>query len=634
MSLEERREDLPVHRLKFLFLFFALLVLILAGKLATVQIVKGAEYRLQSEEKRLRIRPVSAPRGLIFDRHGQQIAANRTGFTISLVDMGSKNFKEVIRRTAEILEQDPDQIMDLVNRQRYRLFESIKLKSDVDLATVSRIEERRSELPGVIVDVEPYRYYPFGALTAPLTGFVGEISLEELGRFPGYKAGEVLGKDGLERAHEELLRGRSGGETVVVDATGRPVEVLGSDEPTPGHNIDLTLDLGLQKVARDALLESMRRVREDPVNPIPEARAGAVVALDPNTGAILALVSEPSYDPNVMISGLTATEWNKLQSDPLKPLLNRALRGEYPPGSTFKMITLLAALEKKVVGFAETLVCTGVYWRIMPKKDWLPEGHGVVDPLKAVQQSCNIAFYEYGYRAGIDALSEMSALFGLGEPTGVRDMGAEKRGTRPSRQWKRNYFTGNPEMQVWYPAETLDAAIGQGFHAYTPLQMAVYTAALANGGIRYRPYLLDRVRTPGGAVVRETKPEVIAEIPVSAKNFEFTRKAMELVTGPGGTAWRAFQDYPVPVAGKTGTAQLSGDKLPHAWFVAFAPAENPRIALAVLVEHGNSGARAAAPVARAILDQFFGFPPPDGGLLASPGTPVEAQESPSEVPEE
>jgi penicillin-binding protein 2 len=583
---------------------------ILVGRIGMLQIVRGQYYEKLSEGNRIRLVNIPAPRGTISDRYGQTLVSNRPAYTVSLMYLNVKDMNATIEKLAPILEMPVAEISKKVEASRSRLFEPIKIKQDIGPAVHTRIEEMRDELPGVIIEVEQVRDYLHNDLAFHAVGYVGEITEEQLGqpRFGehGYRAGDIVGKDGLEDVYDELLKGTDGGQQVEVDHRGKPARILGQIAPKPGNNLTLTLDAGLQRVAEETLRKMMAQAREGKFGrPYPNAKAGAAVAIDVRSGEILAIASLPSVDPNRFASGISSDSLAKLIADPLHPFTSRATFGTYPPGSTFKMITGLAALQGGLVKLDELFLDTGTY-SVIPKKCWVEGGHGLVNLERAYACSCNIVFYELGRRAGINAIESLARMFGFGELTGV-DLPGEARGTVAGMSLKQSLFERKlVDTDQWMLSETLDAAIGQGFTACTPLQLASYVAALVNGGTRYRPHLAKEVVAPDGTVVKKFEPEAMGKVRVDASNLEFIKKALYGVSSsPEGTSNWLFRDFPVKVGSKTGTAEnAQGDS--HGWFVAFAPYEQPEIAIAVIVEQAGSGSMAGGPVAKAMLEHYFG----------------------------
>jgi len=499
-----------------------------------------------------------------------------------------------------------DPLEHKIRAQGYKKYIPVRLKRDVSFEIVAKIEEKK--LPGVIIEVQPIRNYIYGYTAAHVFGYLGEISRKELEKFDNYRVGDFIGKTGLEKVLEPYLKGKDGGKQVEVTATGEFVKVLGEKQALPGHTVYLTIDVEIQKAAENALMKVMNKLRNNPNRDerYPNAKEGAVVVMDVNTGEILALVSKPDFDPNLFASGISLKEWNQLNSDPEKPLLNKAISGSYPPGSIFKMVVACAALEEGVTT-PELKIDTngGVYWTIAPKKCWYYSkgGHGIVNLVEAIAKSCNIYFYEMGRRLGIDVIEKYARMFHLDQKTGI-ELPGEKSGIVPSRDYKEKSFK-SPQNKIWYPAETLDAAIGQGFHSYTPLQIAKYVSAIANGGKLYKPFLVKKIVSPEGKVVEKKQPQLVGRLNFKKETLETVKKGMKAVVEPGGTAWWPFRDFPIQVAGKTGTAQWNILYDNHGWFVSFAPYNNPEIAVVVFIEQAGSGGSTGGPVARAIYEKYF-----------------------------
>ena len=596
------------RRLVFLQAFLALLLLILLARSAHLQLTMGEYYQALARGNALRIIRLPAPRGRIFDRHGRLLAGNRPAFSISLVHPGTAQVDAIIETLAPLIGMTVADIQKTVHQHGDRLFEPVRLQLDIDPVVHSRVEEHRTDLPGVMIDTSPVRHYPYGDLASHLLGFVGEIDPWELELLEGYRLGDILGKTGIEAILDRDLRGQDGGRQVETDARHRPVRVLGQRNPIPGQDVFLTIDAELQKTVKRALTDTMAAVRAHPVNPY-RATSGAAVVLKVDTGEVLAMVSYPGFEPNQFASRIPADYLQALRANPLSPFLNRVTSGLYPPGSAFKMVTAIAALEAGLVTPSETVVCTGVF-RVTAghvKKCWRP--HGPVNIRQAIAVSCNSFFYEMGRRVGIDLIAYHARALGLGHPTGIELRPSDRQGTLPDREWKRVHFPHDP---TFWLAEELDAAIGQGFHQYTPIQMAVYVAALANGGARYQPYVISRIVDPAsGRTIRENLPRLTHRTAISPETLSIVREGMQGTTTHGTAAWQFGQAFRrrhgFDVAGKTGTVEVppGSGREPDAWFVAFAPADRPVIAMVIVVEEGGSGSLAAAPVARAIIDHYF-----------------------------
>lgn len=580
-------------RVEILMTVILLVFLILFGQLFRIQVVKGESYELLSQGNRERQIPITAPRGNIYDRYGRIIASSKPAFTLSLMFMNVGDVDVVVKRLSVLLGLPESEIREKIEKQKDRLYEPVRLMTDISPEIQTIVEEHKNDLPGVVIEIQPIRDYPWGEVGAHFLGHLGQISEEELAKFKqfGYDGGDVVGKMGIEATYELYLHGKDGGRLVQVDAFGRPVGLIGTKDPVSGSNLTLSIDMGLQKAAEDALNEI--------------GKPGAVVAMNPKTGEILALVSRPSFDPNWFASGsIDSEKWKELLENPQKPFRNRAIKDSYPPGSTFKMVVALAALESGVTNPRETFRCTGTYW-VIPMECWAKKfgGHGLVNLVRGIAESCNVVFYELGRRTGIDAIVEMARRFGFGEPTGIKDIGGEEAGVLPSPAWKAARYPDDPN---WYMGDTLNTSIGQGFHAYTPLRMACYVSMIANGGVNYRPFLVKRVVSPEGRLLVENEPEVLGTVRIRQDLLDIVRQGMLGVTRPGGTAAAAFNGFPIPVAGKTGTAEVAvPGKKSHGWFIGYAPFDDPEIAVSVFVEEGEGGAVTAAPIARKIMDYYF-----------------------------
>ncbi|HHY93972.1 MAG TPA: penicillin-binding protein 2 [Firmicutes bacterium] len=605
------------RRLQRLTWVVTAVIAVLALTLASMQLgPAAAKYASLADRNRLRLLTIPAPRGEIFDRKGVPLAGNRPTFGLSLMFLGWDEVRESAARLGELLGLDPGQIEERVKAQGYRLYQPVRIVEALTPEQQSVVEEHSYELPGVVVEVQPQRFYPNGTLAAHVLGYMREIGPQELEDKEGYRLGDLVGKSGLEAMLEPVLRGKDGGRQVEVNHRGFPVrDIPPATDPVPGKDVTLSLDADLQKAAEQALADTITRLQTGPGKKYPGAKAGAVVALDPATGEVLALVSYPAFDPNVFTSPVSAEDWSRL-SGPERPLWNRAISGTYAPGSTFKMVTATAALMEGKVRASERVLCPGFHpitaaWS-RPKRCWARGGHGAVDLRQAIAKSCDVYFYEMGRRLGVDGIARWARAYGFGSRTGI-ELAGESAGTVASTEYKAWAYAARAKdgsrLFPWidtprwqYPAEDMDASIGQGFQNVTPLQMAVYTAAIANGGIRYRPLLVKEIRDPAGAV-EKFAPYEEGRISLPDEVWRAIREGMRAVTLPGGTAAGVFAGFPVEVAGKTGTAQNPhGDD--HGWFVCYAPYQNPTIALAVLIEQGGHGT-AAAGVARQILASYF-----------------------------
>ena len=588
------------ERLDVLTVVLGLIFVVLVGRLAYLQVYRGPEYQRLAEGNRTRQVAVVAPRGDFYDRNGVMLVTSRPGFVVSILPGNAPTPQEVIEKTAAILGQTPQEVAQRISRSKVP-FEPVRLKIDVGQDVVAKIEERRMELPGVVVEVLPVRNYIHNQMGVHVFGYVSEISESELATLAaqGYRAADLIGQSGLERKYDLNLKGVDGGSQIEVDVAGRMVQVLSRKDPVPGQNLVLTLDYRLQKAAEEALDEQLRYLQTQ--TRYRKAQAGAVVVMNPKTGEILALASRPAFDPNQFIGGISTKNWQQINENPFHPMDNRAIAGEYPPGSTFKIVTGTAALELNKVRPEELIFDSGQHW-LVPKTNAAGEALGWINFHQAMSMSDNVYFYEMGYRLGIDALEKYARMFGLGAYTGV-DLPGESDGLVANRQYKeKNYH------EEWYLAETFDAAIGQGFQLATPLQMAVLVSEIANGGHRYRPHLVGKIMSPRGEIVKTIAPEEIGRIEISPETLKLVRDGLRGVSEAGGTGAGVFANFPVTVAGKTGTAENPhGDD--HGWFVAYGPFDDPRITVAVIIEQGGYGSSSAGPVARKILETAFNLKP-------------------------
>ncbi len=594
----------PVQaRLKFLGYLAMAVVIILAARLWYLQVVQGSVYEALSVGNRVRVIPSLAPRGEILDRNNVALASNRLAFCVSVVPQDMSNKKETVSWLSEILGMTSEAIEQKISAPR-RPFEPIMIKADVSSAVVTIIGERRTELPGVIIEEVPVRDYVLGEVASHVIGYTREIDADELKarKDEGYKPGDLIGKVGIERALEEYLRGVDGGEQVEVNSLSQPIRVLGSVAPISGNSVLLTIDSKIQIAAEKALESQLDMLSKS--EKTRKAQAGVVIAMDPRTGEILAMVSKPSYDPNMFVGGLSSEDLEFLSSSP-SPQPNRAISYAYAPGSTFKVITALAALEYGKVNLNDRFSCTGRD-PSSGKSCWTIErgrGHGTLDLIDGVSESCNIVFYELGRRVGIDDLSNTARRFGLGQSTGMIMFPRDQAGLVPDREWKRKNFKGYD--QTWYPLETLDVAIGQGALLVTPLQLANVYSAIAQEGTLYQPMIIKSILTSDGRIIKEFQPSVMKRLEVSTKSWDILREGLEKVVSEG-TARGAFKGFPIQVAGKTGTAE-NPQGPSHAWFACYAPAEEPEIVVLVMIEHGVGGASYAAPVARQVMEAYFGI---------------------------
>jgi len=602
MELNTQRMEDFKERFRYLKLFVAGAFLLIFVYLWYLQVIKGSELRQLSENNRIRIREMVADRGMLLDRKGQILAHNRPSFEVFLVPEDIRSNPEVLEKIGEILNLPQEEIGEKVKGLKRRpAFRPIKLKSDIDWDRLALLESNRIHLPGILVDVRPRRAYHYGSLASHLIGYIGEVDENELrqAKERTYRMGSMIGKYGVENEWEAQLKGVDGGRQIEVDALGREIKPLRSVEPFPGNNVVLTIDLDLQKVAEEAYQD----------------KKGALIAMDPKTGRILAMVSKPSFDPSIFARGVSADEWRALIDHPFHPLQNKGIQGQYPPGSVFKIVTAIAGLETGAITPQTQITCTGLFpYGNRDFRCWKEKGHGTLNLHQALVESCDTYFYQVGLKVGVDAIAHYAGELGLGRKTGI-GLPHEKAGIVPSTSWKKKRLGVS-----WYSGETLSFAVGQGYLNSTPLQILTLISAVANGGRLHLPRVVERVENIYGEKLKEYPPEETGRADISEKTFRVIQEAlMGAVNEPRGTGHGCALKQ-VKVAGKTGTAQVvrmaadfkKGDmnRMPlkfrdHAWFAAYAPFEDPRIAVAVLVEHGGYGGAAAAPIARKVIEKYF-----------------------------
>lgn len=583
-------------------------ILVLLLRLWALQVLEGERLLLLSLNNRLRLRPVEAPRGLILDRHGELMVENLASFDLYAIPEDIPDIENTTRRLAEILQSSPDELRQRISYRQGSQFEPVLLRKGVDERTVAAIEEQRIDLPGINLRVRPVRAYPKGGSAASLLGYVTEVSQAQLKskEFRDFRSGETMGQAGIERRYDAFIRGVDGGEQVEVDALGKVSRLMQRVEPRSGFNLYLTLDNRLQRIAEESL----------------QGKSGALIAIHPSTGEILAMVSQPSYDPNQFSQRITPEQWRLLASNPHHPMQNKGLQGQYAPGSIFKLVTALAALEKGAIRPETTFSCDDSFSlgsHIF--HDWKKGGHGVLNLRQAIANSCNIYFYNTALKTGIEEITRVARELGLGVPSGL-GVGDEAKGVLPPKQ----IHTKGPGG--WYPGNTVMAGIGQGMVTMTPMQAVMMVSAIANGGTLYRPWVVRRVETMDREVIEEYGPELIRKANINPDNLAIVREGMQAVVSEG-TGGRA-KIPGLRVAGKTGTAQVvknggsqKGDQRDHAWFVAFAPTDNPQIAIVVIVEHGGFGGQVAAPIAKSLLEAWFKLPKEPALVQAADPEPTE-----------
>lgn len=588
--IKKEEESRYANMLYIAVIFLCLLSL----RIFYMQILKGSYYKSESDGNRMRQIPVQAARGVMYDRNGKIMAGSRSAYSIILSDVNKdKDIPEIeLNRLASLLNISASEIKEKISKNK-KSFGEIVIARDVGIDVATQIEERRDEYPNFNIEVYPLRVYPLNDAGGQILGYVGEAGEEDRDSNGNtYQLGTIIGRAGLEAQFNEYLEGTNGTKLVEVDASGHPVKILNGIPVTRGHNIRLTLDSRVQKAAEDAIKEQMITLGSSGSF----ATGASAVAMDPQTGAILAMVSWPSYDSNHFSQGISAKEWNSLITNPNHPMQNRTISSMYPPGSTFKVITGAAALEAHVMTPSEQIYDSGKHW-VIDKRNAQGEAFGWIDFYQAMAKSDNVYFYEMGRRLGIDRLAAMSRAFGLGKKTGI-DLPGETEGNVASEEYKREVFN-----QDWYLGETFDAAIGQSYTLVTPLQMAVVYSAIANGGYRYRPYLVTRIDNFDGTPLKIYSPEVMGTVPISKTTLETIQDSILGVMKKEGTGGFLFADYPIPIAGKSGTAETNG--IDNGWFIAYAPYDKPEIVVVVMFEHSGFGADSAAPVVKKMMDAYF-----------------------------
>jgi penicillin-binding protein 2 len=585
----------------------------LLGRFVYLQVFQHSHYQTLAESNRIAIVPIVPNRGVITDRNGVILAQSYSAYTLEVTPSRVKNLEETIDELAKLVDVQPR------DRKRFKRlleetknFESLPLRTRLSDEEVARFAVNRYRFPGVEIKARLFRQYPFGEIASHVIGYIGRINdrdverIEEWDETANYKGSDYIGKVGLELSYERELHGTTGVEEVEVDAGGRAVRTLSRTPPTSGNNLRLSLDIRLQQAIEAAFGE----------------RRGAMVAIEPGTGEVLAFVSKPGFDPNLFVEGIDPGSWEALNESPDKPLLNRPLRGAYPPGSTIKPFLALSALTSGKRTATQTIFDPG-FFQIAGSahrfNDDKKGGHGHVDMPKSIIVSCDTYYYMLGADSDIDVTHDFLAQFGFGGKTGI-DIEGELPGVLPSRAWKRERFSGKnyrEEHRKWYLGDSVSAGIGQGYNAFTPVQQAMAIATIANDGRAFRPHLVHSIENVKTGAVREIAPELSHTLNVKPEHLAVVKNAL-IGVAKEGTSARAFVGSQYVSAGKTGTAQLfslKGEKYSashvderlrdHAWYIAYAPADRPRIALAVLVENGGFGAQAAAPIARAVFDYYL-----------------------------
>lgn len=584
-----------ITRLHTLLVVCLVLFAVLLGRMVYLQLWRGDYYAKQSDGNRLRQSRILAPRGIIYDSEGKELVNNLPGYAVVLQKQSSYK-PETLQRLSNLLQMPVEEINAKIKASE-NFYEPIMLKNNLDQQMVTKIEEQRRYMPEVMLSVQPIRNYPYHELAVHALGYVGEVSSYEIeqGLFKNISQGSLVGKGGLEKTYDKYLRGEDGAFMEEVDVAGNVVKHYDSVQPIPGKNLKLTIDYELQKELEAFTDKHLAFLRSSGI--APGARAAAVVAIDPRNGAVRAMVSRPGYNPNWFVHGISSKNWNSINNDPNYPMNNKVITGEYPPGSTFKIVTGSAAFELKKVGLNEPIFDGGFHPMVPTMGNAGGEVLGWLTFIKALAMSDNVYFYELGYRVGIDNIEKYAHIFGFGERTGI-DLEGESKGLVASKKVKREIWD-----EDWRLGDTFNAAIGQGFNLTTPIQLSVMLSIVANGGTKYQPYLVDSIINSDGSLFEKPKRAEGKHIDVSQQTIDYIRMGMSATTQEGGTA-SYFAGLPKPIAGKTGTAENSHGR-DHGLFVAYGPVDDPELVVVCIVEQGGFGSVAAGPIVYKAFEEFF-----------------------------
>lgn len=584
-----------ITRLHTLLVVCLVLFAVLLGRMVYLQLWRGDYYAKQSDGNRLRQSRILAPRGIIYDSEGKELVNNLPGYAVVLQKQSSYK-PETLQRLSNLLQMPVEEINAKIKASE-NFYEPIMLKNNLDQQMVTKIEEQRRYMPEVMLSVQPIRNYPYHELAVHALGYVGEVSAYEIeqGLFKNITQGSLVGKAGLEKTYDKYLRGEDGAFMEEVDVAGNVVKHYDSVQPIPGKNLKLTIDYELQKELEAFTDKHLAFLRSSGI--APGARAAAVVAIDPRNGAVRAMVSRPGYDPNWFVHGISSKNWNSINNDHNYPMNNKVITGEYPPGSTFKIVTGSAAFELKKVGLDEPIFDGGFHPMVPTMGNAGGEILGWLTFIKALAMSDNVYFYELGYRVGIDNIEKYAHIFGFGERTGI-DLEGESKGLVASKKVKRKIWD-----EDWRLGDTFNAAIGQGFNLTTPIQLSVMLSIVANGGTKYQPYLVDSIINSDGSLFEKPKRAEGKHIDVSQQTIDYIRMGMSATTQEGGTA-SYFAGLPKPIAGKTGTAENSHGR-DHGLFVAYGPVDDPELVVVCIVEQGGFGSVAAGPIVYKAFEEFF-----------------------------
>jgi len=571
------------QRLNWLLIFIVICFSILVISLWYLQMIKGEEFKERAVENCIRALVEDAPRGRIYDRQEKLLVTNRPAVVVSIIPAEVDDLEKLSERLSRIIGISPEEISHTVKNYRENPFKPVKILDDCKTNKIVEIEEKKDELKGVVLEVKPRRDYLYHEFAAHSLGYVGEIDKEELQQFgnPKFQGGDIIGKAGLEKYYDDILRGEKGGKEVEVDALGQEIATLLYQKPVPGKDLVLTIDRDLQLYGENLLF----------------GKKGSIIVSDPNSGEILALVNRPSFNPNLFADGISHSDWQRLSSDADYPLTNRSVQGLYSPGSIFKVVTAIAALEEGVTDRKRKIYCSGSFELAgQVFTCWKETGHGSLSIVDGIAHSCNIYFYTLGKDLGIERFNKYMQKFGLGKKTDI-DLPAEAIGTIPSAQWKKREV-----KEIWFPGDTINLSIGQGYLLLTPLQVHNLITTIATEGEVYKLHLVKKIISADGNTVEEIKPEIYRKVNFFADTSKIIKEGLRQ-TILKGTGWRA-NIKELALAGKTGTAQNPHGET-HAWFIGFAPYEDPEICITVFLENGGEGGEAAAPVARAMLEKYF-----------------------------
>lgn len=576
-------KDLTKKRLNDLFVFIIICFMVLLVNLWYLQVIRGKDYEQRAINNCIRSLVEEAPRGEVYDKQGKLLITNRPAVNFSVVPAEIDDYHLLSHELSSIIPLEVSYIAEKIQQLRKSPFQAQTIKRDLEKEQIVAIEEQKYKFKGTILTVQPERKYLYQELAAHVLGYVNEISEEELQtpRYGHLSGGDIVGKSGLERYYDSYLRGEKGSKEVEVDALGREIITLQFQEPVAGNDIYLTIDSNLQQYIQNIMIE----------------HKGAVVVSEPNTGKILAMVSQPSYDPNFFTQQISMEQWQEIAQSKENILCNRNIQGIYPPGSVFKLITAIAALEESVVDLNSKIYCPG-YYQVgdLTFRCWKETGHGNQTFIEAIANSCNVFFYTLGQRLGIDCLSHYARMFGLGEKTWI-DLPGELEGLVPSQEWKMRTFN-----QAWYPGDTINLSIGQGYLLATPFQIHNMACIIASEGVIYKPFHVERIVSQKGEIIKQFEPEIIQRIDISSETFRIIKEGMRRVVVEG--TGRQANIEGLELAGKTGTAQNpQGEN--HAWFIGFAPIHEPEICVTVFVEHGGDGSQTAAPLGGGIIQNYF-----------------------------